>query len=358
MGERSAGFTILMNYLLIDANNLACKAGCAYDSTTTTGVDTSIVFGFLSQFASIRSDFLDFRPIVIWDGGHDIRDRVSTEAVNKGLIKEAYKENRKRPGGYTLDSTQVRMLQEFLRNTNIPQIKLDGIEADDIAASYCQKYKGDSVVACITMDKDYYQLIDTNVFVVRRWKGEQEVLNTEMFVERYGVSPAQWVDVGALSGDDGDNIFGVPSIGEKTAIGLVAKHGDYMSAILSVRNRLSAFRDEYPDLTDESDWKELESYEARGNKVYDCCRSNVEFSGVALARERKQLKKVNRSDVCLAMYIERARIAYELKAMRLDVIIPDIPQFDRYDADKVNSLCDLYEFSALRKKLHLFKDLP
>ena len=42
---------------------------------------------------------------------------------------------------------------------------------------------------------------------------------------RYGVRPDQFVDVKALMGDSSDNIPGVPGIGEKTALKLIAGYG-------------------------------------------------------------------------------------------------------------------------------------
>lgn len=43
--------------------------------------------------------------------------------------------------------------------------------------------------------------------------------------EKYGVEPPQLIDVKSLMGDSSDNIPGVPGIGEKTALALVAKFG-------------------------------------------------------------------------------------------------------------------------------------
>ena len=44
--------------------------------------------------------------------------------------------------------------------------------------------------------------------------------------EKYGVEPAQLIDVKALMGDASDNIPGVAGIGEKTALSLIGQYHD------------------------------------------------------------------------------------------------------------------------------------
>ena len=42
--------------------------------------------------------------------------------------------------------------------------------------------------------------------------------------EKYGVTPEEFIDVKALMGDTSDNIPGVPGVGEKTALKLIAEN--------------------------------------------------------------------------------------------------------------------------------------
>jgi hypothetical protein len=44
--------------------------------------------------------------------------------------------------------------------------------------------------------------------------------------ERYGITPAQYVDYAALRGDNSDNLPGVPGVGEKTAAKLISSYGN------------------------------------------------------------------------------------------------------------------------------------
>ena len=76
-----------------------------------------------------------------------------------------------------------------------------------------------------TGDRDSLQLISDKTNVVLATNTEPLLFDTEAFIEKYGVRPEQFVDVKALMGDSSDNIPGVPGIGEKTALKLIAEYG-------------------------------------------------------------------------------------------------------------------------------------
>ena len=61
---------------------------------------------------------------------------------------------------------------------------------------------------------------------------EIENYNTADVIEKYGVTPKEFIDVKALQGDTSDNIPGVPGIGEKTAGALIAKGFKEYSGVL------------------------------------------------------------------------------------------------------------------------------
>src|SRR5699024_1172264 len=54
---------------------------------------------------------------------------------------------------------------------------------------------------------------------------EVEEYNTETVMERYGLTPSQFIDLKGLMGDKSDNIPGIPGVGEKTGIKLLTKYG-------------------------------------------------------------------------------------------------------------------------------------
>ena len=74
----------------------------------------------------------------------------------------------------------------------------------------------------ITGDKDLLPLVQEGVDM---WDPMKEVRYDPAAIrEKYGLTPEELVEVRALAGDASDNIPGVPGIGEKTALKLIAEY--------------------------------------------------------------------------------------------------------------------------------------
>lgn len=346
-------------YILIDANNMAHKALYACNGRqTSSGMDTSVIYGTMNQLAKVRSDFATYIPMIVWDGGYKARTAISEKGVKAGLIPDVYKGNRDKSDPLKKSLyDQVPHLRKILSATNIPQFVKDGFEADDVIASYTKmlKNRGHQVV-CYTVDQDYYQLIDKDVFCVARLNGEEQIVSLDDYREMFqGISPSQWVDVGALAGDTGDNIFGSPGCGIKTAVALVAEHGTYEDVIRECCRQFAALRAEYPDLTEESEIQELRNMRAdkKINPFRDCY-PGMRFTGVALASERGKIKKQKMTPLCIAMFQDRIRLAYNLKKMYDDLAVPEFKLFDRWSRDTFLSLCSRYELNEIAYSVELF----
>ena len=104
----------------------------------------------------------------------------------------------------------------------------EGYEADDILGTLAAMAEADPEECCaylLTGDRDSLQLISPRVHVLLAGNTATIDMDEAAFFERYGVSSSQFVDVKALMGDSSDNIPGVPGIGEKTALKLIAEYG-------------------------------------------------------------------------------------------------------------------------------------
>lgn len=147
---------------------------------------------------------------------------------------------------------QLPKIKTFLDLIGIPQFELPGFEADDIIGTLATQLGKDEMnVYCLTSDKDFFQLVNDNVFVLRpssKPGGDFELISYEGVNTKFGVHPDKVIDILALTGDAVDNVPGVKGIGDKTAIPLIQEFGS-LEALYenldkiereSIRNKLIA----------------------------------------------------------------------------------------------------------------------
>lgn len=123
----------------------------------------------------------------------------------------------------------VPIIKEIIRAYNIPILEVEGYEADDVIGTLAtQAGKAGIATYMMTPDKDYGQIVDTNIYMYRPGLGskEAEILDTNGICEKYGfTSPKQVIDLLGLWGDASDNIPGCPGVGEVTARKLIGQFG-------------------------------------------------------------------------------------------------------------------------------------
>lgn len=139
-------------------------------------------------------------------------------------LYDAYKAGR-RPMPEEL-AQQLPVAKELLAAMGFHVLEKEGYEADDIlgtVSAMCERQE----IPCYLMtgDRDALQLISDTTHILLATNTETVDTDRAAFREKYGVEPEQFVDVKALMGDSSDNIPGVPGIGEKTALKLIASYG-------------------------------------------------------------------------------------------------------------------------------------
>lgn len=211
-----------IDVVIVDAFSLLFRAFHAFplSLTSPTGELTNAVYGFtrmlLDVLKKIKPDYL----VVATDKGKPtFRHQAYVE----------YKANREEaPHELT---AQIGRMYEILQALNIPTIGIEGYEADDVIGSLARWFREnqpDLNVGIFTGDRDAFQLVGKNIFVLAPPRKRNEELSlideSEVFV-RMGVQPDQVIDYKALCGDASDNIPGVKGIGPKTAAQLLEKFG-------------------------------------------------------------------------------------------------------------------------------------
>lgn len=205
--------------LLIDGNSMLFRA---YYGTLTrglmtsaAGVPTNAVYGFSTMLNKALELFEPTHILIAFDTG-DKTFRHDLFTDYKGTRKEVDE---------ALVS-QFALIREFLDAANIHRLELSGYEADDIIGTLAKKFSNDEVDV-LTSDRDLLQVIDKHTDVLLMKKGLTNIVRMDeaLLMSETQLTPAQIIDFKALMGDSSDNIPGVPSIGEKTALKLLLKYG-------------------------------------------------------------------------------------------------------------------------------------
>ena len=232
---------------LLDAYALIFRAYYALikmPRTTSTGLNTSAVFGFVGTLEELLRKERPTHMAVCFDPqGPTFRH----EAY------EAYKGEREAtPEDIKLS---IPIIKDIIRAYRIPILEVPGFEADDVIGTMALKAGAQGFETyMMTPDKDFGQLVSPDVFQYKPAYrgGEFEVRGPEQVCERYGISePRQVIDILALMGDKVDNIPGCPGVGEKTASKLVAQFGSVENLIASTESLKGALRKKVEENTEQ-----------------------------------------------------------------------------------------------------------
>src|SRR6476619_698017 len=138
-------------------------------------------------------------------------------------LVDDYKANRAPMPGEL--AQQIPMVHAACEALGVPILTSERYEADDVIGTLAVKAAAAGFdVAIVTMDKDFFQLVGGGIRVFNP-RDEGTWYDADGVKEKFGVAPAQVVDVLALMGDTIDNIKGVPGIGDKGARELIATYG-------------------------------------------------------------------------------------------------------------------------------------
>ncbi len=183
------------------------------------GTPINAVFGFTNMLVKLIEDYSDDKMIVIFD------------AARENFRNEIYPEYKANRGEAPDDLIpQFPLIRECVKSFNIPQLEIEGFEADDLIATYVNLAEKDKIETIIvSSDKDLMQLVSQNVTMLDPMKNKKiEIKDVE---EKFGVQPDKVIFIQALTGDKVDNIPGAPGIGPKTASQLI-KEFDNIEGLL------------------------------------------------------------------------------------------------------------------------------
>ena len=214
--------------LLLDGHSLAYRAFYALpvdNFMTSTGQHTNAIYGFASMVINLIRDEKPTHIATAFD--------VSRKTFRSEKFPD-YKANR----ATTPDEfrSQISYINELLDALRIPHFELEGYEADDVIATFVDRFKKDCDIIICTGDRDSFQLVSESVTVLYPKKGVTELarMTPDAVFEKYGLTPAQYPDFAALRGDPSDNLPSIPGVGEKTATKWIQEFGSLKELVAKV----------------------------------------------------------------------------------------------------------------------------
>ena len=232
--------------ILIDGMSLVFRAYHALQRTgmqSPSGEPTFAVFAFANILTSLLDKHNPDAIAVVFD---------TPEPTFRHIMYDQYKAHR---DAFPEDLVpQLARIKQLISLMGLEMVEMPGFEADDIIGTICRRESNDGHdILCVTSDKDYFQLVNDKVKILRPGKdvGEYDVMDAVKVKDKFGVGPDHVIDVLALIGDSSDNVPGVKGVGEKTAIPLIEQFGslealyDQLDAVerASVKKKLEESRD-------------------------------------------------------------------------------------------------------------------
>ncbi|GLX67118.1 5'-3' exonuclease [Paenibacillus glycanilyticus] len=201
--------------LIVDGMALLFRAFFAQQYSVrrmADGTPTNAIYGFMQYLFDAVEQFQPTHVACCWDMGSKT---FRTEMYSN------YKANR--PEAPEDLIPQFSLVKDIVAALGIPNIGIEGYEADDCIGTVSKQLSEMAHVYILTGDQDMLQLVDERIHVVimKKGRGNYAVYDLGFLKEDKGIHPFQVVEMKGLTGDTSDNYPGVKGIGEKTALKLL-----------------------------------------------------------------------------------------------------------------------------------------
>src|SRR5688500_11935413 len=190
--------------VLIDGSSYLYRAFHALPPlSNAAGEPTGALFGVVNMLRAHLKEQPDYAAFVVDAPGKTFRDdRYPQYKASRPPMPDDLR-------------AQVQPMCEIVAGLGLPILRIDGVEADDVIGTLAVQAASEGIEVTIsTGDKDFAQLVRPGIALVNTMSGSRLDSN-ERVIEKFGVGPAQIVDMLALMGDTVDNVPGVEKCGPK-----------------------------------------------------------------------------------------------------------------------------------------------
>ncbi|GMK48780.1 MULTISPECIES: 5'-3' exonuclease [Paenibacillus] len=201
--------------LIVDGMALLFRAFFAQQYSArrlADGTPTNAIYGFMQYLFDAVNQFQPTHVACCWDMGSKT---FRTEMYSN------YKANRPEAPDDLIP--QFSLVKDIVAALGIPNIGIEGYEADDCIGTVSKQLSQMAHVYILTGDQDMLQLVEERIHVVimKKGRGNYAVYDLGFLKEDKGIHPFQVIEMKGLTGDTSDNYPGVKGIGEKTALKLL-----------------------------------------------------------------------------------------------------------------------------------------
>ena len=203
--------------LIIDGLNLFLRNFAVMNVVNEQGVHIGGLGGFLRSLGFLIKTIQPTSAYIVFDG-------VGSSVNRKNLLPE-YKSNRntgKLVNWEAFDNiddeddakvNQISRVIHYLKCLPVKTLSIDKVEADDIIAYLSKDLvdKHNSKVFIVSSDKDFLQLVNSNITVYRPI--EKEFFTPEKVKVKFEIPPENFILYKTLMGDNSDKIPGVKGLG-------------------------------------------------------------------------------------------------------------------------------------------------
>jgi len=234
--------------LFIDGLNLFFRNFAVMNMVNPDGVHIGGLGGFFRSLGAMIRQIDPTQVYVVFDG--------AGSANNRKNINPLYKSGRdlqritnwdafddKQDEDDSKVDQMVRVIQ-YLKTLPVKTVSIDKVEADDIISYLSGVVINDpkDKAFIVSSDKDFIQLVNDNVIVYRPM--EKEYYTEQTVIDKYKMSPKNFILHKTLLGDNSDKIKGVKGLGEK---GLYKKFPELMERDMDLQDIFSICEAKFKD---------------------------------------------------------------------------------------------------------------
>ena len=311
-------------FIILDANSIMHRSFHALPPLTTrAGELVNAVFGFSSILLTILGQEKPTYIAAAFD--------TAAPTFRHEVFKE-YKAGRVKAPQEFYD--QIPRIEEIVKTLNIPILKKDGFEADDIIGTVIktnERIHPDISNKIVTSDMDAMQLVSEKTCVGNLHKGYKasECFYPNDVFQKYGLRPEQIIDFKALQGDPSDNIPGVKGIGKVGATQLLQEFGSL-----------------------DGTYKNLDKI--KGNK-HDLLRDQKEqaYFSQKLATIKTDVPLEYNIDDCHAHDFDKAKIISLLESLQFYSLIRRLNEWGKTNGIRSEEIAELFYTKSKEPKINL-----